>query len=195
MARINLLPWREQQREERKKQFITVLVGIALLGGAIVYLADQTFERLIEQQQGRNNLLRGEIKLLDERIAEIRELRKQRQELIDRTKVIQDLQGNRPIVSRVFDQLVRTLPDGVYFTSVSMAGNRLAIDGVAENNNLISSLMRSQDASDWLAAPNLAEVKAVRVAGLDVDELSQFKMTVQQTKPDDEGLDQTGGAH
>lgn len=195
MARINLLPWREQQREERKKQFITVLVGVALLGGAVVFLADQTFERLIEQQQGRNNLLRGEIKKLDERIEEIRELRKQRQELIDRTKVIQDLQGNRPIVSRVFDQLVRTLPDGVYFTSVNMAGNRLAIDGVAENNNLISSLMRNQDASDWLVAPNLAEVKAVRVAGLDVDELSQFKMTVQQTKPDDEGQDQTGGTH
>lgn len=188
MARINLLPWREQLREQRKKQFLATLLGVLLLGAGLVFLADQAFNQMISQQQARNNFLRQEISALDARIKKIRELRKKRQELIDRTKVIQGLQGNRPIVSRVFDQLVRTIPDGVYFSSVKMAGKNIAIEGTAESNNLISSLMRNHDASDWLAAPNLAEVKAIEGAG--GDELSRFKLTVQQTRPSDEAQGQ-----
>ncbi|TDQ35485.1 PilN domain-containing protein [Thiopseudomonas denitrificans] len=186
MARINLLPWREQLREQRKQQFIATLVGVLLLGAAVVFLADQAFNHMIDQQRARNNFIRQEITALDARIKEISELRKKRQELIDRTKVIQDLQGNRPIVSRVFDQLVRTIPDGVFFTSVKMTGKNVAIEGTAESNNLISSLMRNQDASDWLAAPNLAEVKTVEAREADGQELSKFRLSVQQTKPADE---------
>ncbi len=186
MARINLLPWREQLREQRKQQFIATLVGVLLLGAAVVFLADQAFNHMIDQQRARNNFIRQEITALDARIKEISELRKKRQELIDRTKVIQDLQGNRPIVSRVFDQLVRTIPDGVFFTSVKMTGKNVAIEGTAESNNLISSLMRNQDASDWLAAPNLAEVKTVEAREADGQELSTFRLSVQQTKPADE---------
>lgn len=188
MALINLLPWREQLREQRKQQFIVTLIGVVLLGAALVFLADQVFNRMIDHQQARNNYIKQEISALDARIKEISELRKKRQELIDRTKIIQDLQGNRPIVSRVFDQLVRTIPDGVYFTSVRMTGKNVAIDGAAENNSLISSLMRNQDASDWLVAPNLAEVKTVEADG--EEQASLFKLTVQQTKPNDQGQDQ-----
>lgn len=187
MAHINLLPWREQLREQRKQQFIAALIGVLLLGAAAVFLADQLFGSMISQQQARNNFIRQEITALDSRIKEISELRKKRQELIDRTKVIQDLQGNRPIVSRVFDQLVRTIPEGVYFSSVKMTGKNIAIEGTAETNNLISSLMRSQDASDWLVAPNLAEVKSTERDG---QELSNFKLTVQQTKPAEGGQGQ-----
>lgn len=190
MARINLLPWREQLREQRKQQFIATLVGVLLLGAAVVFLADQAFNHMIDQQRARNNFIRQEITALDARIKEISELRKKRQELIDRTKVIQDLQGNRPIVSRVFDQLVRTIPDGVFFTSVKMTGKNVAIEGTAESNNLISSLMRNQDASDWLAAPNLAEVKTVEAREADGQELSTFRLSVQQTKPADEAQGQ-----
>lgn len=186
MARINLLPWREQLREQRKQQFIATLVGVLLLGAALVFLADQVFNRMIEQQQARNNFIRQEITALDARIREISELRKKRQELIDRTKVIQDLQGNRPIVSRIFDQLVRTIPEGVYFSSVKMTGKNIAIDGTAESNNLISGLMRNHDASEWLTAPNLTEVKSVEAAQAGGQELSKFKLTVQQTRPDGE---------
>lgn len=187
MARINLLPWRDELREQRKQQFVATLIGVCLVGAAVVFLADQTFNRLIDQQQARNNFIRQENAALDARIKEISELRTKRQELIDRMKVIQDLQGNRPIVSRVFDQLVRTIPDGVYFSSIKMTGKNIAIDGTAESNNLISNLMRNQDASDWLAAPSLAEVKNIEATEAGGQELSNFKLTVQQTKPVDEG--------
>ena len=111
-------------------------------------------------------------------------MRTRRQQLLERMKIIQDLQGNRPIIGRVFDQLVRTLPDGVYFTSVKMVGNSIAIIGVAESNNRVSNLMRNLDASEWLTAPNLTEVKAVTAGALDQENV--FQLTVQQTQPDQE---------
>lgn len=180
MARINLLPWREQLREQRKQQFVATLIGMVILGAAVIFAGDQVYGSLISEQLSRNSFIERENQALDARIKEIQELRQKRQELIERTKVIQDLQGNRPIASHVFDQLARTIPDGVYFTAVRMSGKHISLEGAAESNNLISSLMRRQDASDWLAAPSLAEVKALE---LDGQEASQFKLTVQQTKP------------
>lgn len=180
MARINLLPWREQLREQRKQQFVATLIGMVMLGAALIFIGDQVFSSLINEQLARNSFIQRENQALDARIKEIQELRKKRQELIERTKVIQDLQGNRPITSHVFDQLARTIPEGVYFTAVRLTGKHISIEGAAESNNLISSLMRRQDASDWLALPSLAEVKALE---LDGQEASQFKLTVQQTKP------------
>ena len=96
-------------------------------------------------------------------------------------KIIQDLQGNRPIIGRVFDQLARTLPDGVYFTTLSMKGKSIAITGAAESNNRVSNLLRNLDASDWLTAPNLTAVKAITAGEL--DQANVFQLTVQQTQP------------
>jgi len=135
----------------------------------------------IEHQNARNEFIQKEIAVLDARIAEIKELRERRQQLLERMKIIQDLQGNRPIIGRVFDQLVRKLPDGVYFTSLKMTGKNIAIIGAAESNNRVSNLMRNLDGSDWLEAPNLNEVKAV-TAGV-VDQENVFQLTVQQTQP------------
>lgn len=181
MARINLLPWRDQLREERKKQFLVTLVGVLILACACVLLADQYFNGKIDQQNSRNELIRTENAALDFRIKEIRELKTRRQQLVERMKIIHDLQGNRPIVARVFDQLVRTLPDGVYFTDLKMTGQTISIEGAAESNNLVSSLMRNQDASDWLSTPNLTEVKALNADRL--DQTNSFKLTVQQVAP------------
>lgn len=184
MTQINLLPWREQLREERKQRFLVLLVVVLLLAAGVVFLAGQYFNAAIENQQGRNNFIRAENTALDARIKEISELRTRRQQLIERMKIIQDLQGNRPIVSRIFDQIVRTIPDGVYFSSLKLTDKTLAIEGEAESNSLVSNLMRNQDASDWLTAPNLTEVKAVSADN--TEQTSRFKMTVQQTKPADE---------
>ncbi len=184
MARINLLPWREQLREERKQRFLVTLVGVLIVSGGIVFIADQYLNRTITQQNARNEFIRNEISALDSRIKEISELKTRRQQLVERMKIIQDLQGNRPIAARVFDQLVRTLPDGVYFTDVKMVGKSVSIEGAAESNNLVSSLMRNQDASDWLAAPNLTEVKAISADKL--DQANTFKLNVQQTLPKDQ---------
>lgn len=183
MTRINLLPWREELREERKKRFMVILVAVLLVAGLVLFMASQYFDMAIENQRARNDFIRAENAALDVRIKEISELRQRRQELIERMKIIQDLQGNRPIVSRIFDQIVRALPDGVYFTSMKLVGKRLAIEGEAESNSLVSTLMRNQDASEWLTSPNLTEVKAVNTDGQGTEQASRFKLTVEQTKP------------
>ncbi|HBC23569.1 MAG TPA: pilus assembly protein PilN, partial [Pseudomonas sp.] len=145
------------------------------------FLGDRYFQGAIEHQNARNEFIKKEIAVLDARIAEIKELRERRQQLLERMKIIQDLQGNRPIIGRVFDQLVRTLPEGVYFTSLKMTGKNIAIVGAAESNNRVSNLMRNLDGSDWLEAPNLNEVKAVTAGA--VDQENVFQLTVQQTQP------------
>ncbi len=181
MARINLLPWREQLREERKKQFLVAMAGVFILACGLIFLGDQYLNAEIDNQNARNDFLKKEIAVLDARIQEISELKTRRQQLLERMKIIQDLQGNRSIIARVFDQLVRTLPDGVYFSSLKMTGNNIAITGAAESNNRVSSLMRNLDGSDWLASPNLSEVKAVTAGG--VDQANVFTLSVQQVAP------------
>lgn len=194
MARINLLPWREQRREERKQRFLVAL-GLVLAGAAaLVFAGDRYLNMAIEQQRARNDFVRKEIAVLDGRIKQISELRQRRQQLLERMKIIQDLQGNRPIIGRVFDQLVRTLPDGVHFTALKMAGKSIAISGAAESNNRVSTLMRNLDGSEWLEAPNLTEVKAVTAGAL--DQANVFQLSVQQTQPQDvdKSVAQQGGA-
>jgi type IV pilus assembly protein PilN len=184
MARINLLPWREQLREERKQRFLVAMGGTLVVAGGLIFLGGQYLNGAIEQQSARNEFIKKEIAVLDARIKEISELKERRQQLLERMKIIQDLQGNRPVIGRIFDQLVRTLPDGVYFTELTRTGKNIAIAGSAESNNRVSSLMRNLDASDWLAAPNLTEVKAITAGAL--DQANTFKLTVQQTQPGEE---------
>ena len=186
MARINLLPWREQRREERRQRSLGVLGAVLVGAAALVFAGDQLLNAAIERQVARNDYVRKEIAALDARIKEISELKKRREELLARMKIIQDLQGNRPIIARVFDQLVRTLPDGVYFTALKMTGKSIAISGAAESNNRVSALMRNLDGSDWLTAPSLTEVKAVTAGA--VDQANVFQLTVQQTRPGEEGV-------
>lgn len=181
MARINLLPWREQLREERKKRFVAVLCAMFVLALSVVFLADQYFTSAIERQNARNDFMKQQIAVLDSRIKEISELKQRRQQLLERMKIIQDLQGNRPIIGRVFDQLVRTLPDGVYFTDLKMTSKTISIIGAAESNSRVSNLMRNLDGSEWLTMPNLTEVKAVTAGA--VDQANVFQLTVQQTQP------------
>jgi type IV pilus assembly protein PilN len=182
MARINLLPWREQLREERKQRFLVTLAGILVLAAGLIFLSDQYLVSAIDRQNARNDFVRKEIAVLDARIKEISELKTRRQQLLERMKIIQDLQSNRPVTGRVFDQLVRTLPDGVYFTSLKMTGKNIDIVGAAESNNRVSSLMRNLDGSDWLTAPNLTEVKSDNPG--EMGQSNIFQLGVQQTIPE-----------
>jgi type IV pilus assembly protein PilN len=129
----------------------------------------------------RNDYIGKQIAVVDERIKQISELKARRQQLVERMRIIQDLQGNRQISGRIFDQLARTLPDGVYFTDVKMAGKTLSISGAAESNNRVSELMRNLDASDWFDAPSLNEVKATSAD--QVEQANIFQLTVRQTQP------------
>jgi len=181
MARINLLPWREQLREERKKEFMTVLVLIIIFAGGLVFLGDRYLNGKIDHQNARNEFLQKEITLLEARIKEIEQLQARRTQLLDRMKIIQDLQGNRPIIVRVFDELARTLPDGVYFDALNMTESVISVDGRAESNSRVSNLMRQMDGSEWLTSPNLTAVRAVTSGGL--DQANVFELSVKQTEP------------
>src|SRR5471032_1917902 len=176
MARINLLPWREQLREERKKRFLTALAGVLVAAVGFILLTDQYISGAIDHQTARNAYIQKEIVQLDARIKEISELKARRKQLLERMKIIQDLQGNRPIIGRVFDQLARTLPDGVYFNQVKMVDKLISISGVAESNNRVSDLMHNLDASDWLHTPS------------STDPANTFQLTVKQVQPAVEGV-------
>ena len=180
MAQINLLPWREAKRQELKKEFLVTVVLVLALGAGLVLLGDRVVNGQIEDQEARNDLLSENIKQLDKQVAEIRDLERRRNQLLDRMRVIQELQGNRPIIVRVLDQLVRTVPDGVFYTDLSTKDKRISIQGIAESNNRVSSLMRRLDSSDWLANPNLDKVKAAPNYG---DQANTFNLSVSVQAP------------
>ncbi len=188
MAQINLLPWREERRAERKKEFLVLLGMIGLLGVGVVILGDRIVNSQIDHQKARNEYLTENIRVLDRQVDEIRELERRRNQLIDRMRVIQELQGNRPIIVRVMDQLVRTLPDGVFYTSLQSSNNEIVLIGVAESNNRVSSLMRRLDSSDWLQQPNLDSVRAATQYG---DQAATFNLKVKVQLPESD--DGAGG--
>ena len=159
MPQINLLPWRDEQRKRREKEFIITAVMAALLMGGVVLGVHLHYESRVAYQNERNAYVQSEIAKLDEKIKEIENLKKERDRLIARTDVIQNLQAGRPEIVHVFDELVTTLPEGVYYTKVAQTGRALNIQGVAQSNARVSSLMRSLDTSTWFENPSLVEIK------------------------------------
>jgi len=178
MARINLRPWREERRVEQQREFLMVLAGVAIVGLLFVFMQDRWISSNIEEQQARNNYLTGEIASLERKIQEINKLKERREQLLARMRVIQALQGNRPVIVHMFDEMVRSLPDGIHYTSLSRKGERLSIQGRAESNNRISSLMRRLDGSEWFMEPNLTAVRAR--GGADDDKSNDFDLTVER---------------
>jgi type IV pilus assembly protein PilN len=178
MPRINLLPWREAQRKERKLAFLVAL-GVAVLAAMVstfaVYLM---YDSMIAGQQRRNQMLRAQIKLLDKQIEEINNLETEKQRFIARMDVIEKLQRSRPGIVHVFDEIVKTLPDGVYLTGVQQisagANKRLKFDGIAQSSTRVSSFMRNIDASEWLRNPELEVVQTSKGPG------SQFTLTADE---------------
>jgi type IV pilus assembly protein PilN len=183
MARINLLPWREWERERRQKEFLTNLGATLVVGALLIFGAGVMFDSSVEDQNGRNRFLQGHIDDLDRQIAEIRDLKKTKDELLSRMQIIQELQGNRPVIVRVFDEMVRTLSKGVHYRELSMVGVNLAVRGTAESNNRISSLMRALDKSDWFAEPNLKGIKEDPTNSDYGEQASTFDLTFVQVNP------------
>lgn len=185
MARINLLPWREQLREERKREFFVLLLGVFIIAAGLLFLVDRNFRSDIRNQQARNDFLRREILVLDARIAEIDDLKEQKAQISSRMEVIQDLQGSRPVIVRIFDELVKALPTGVYFNSLERSGDRLQIEGIAESNNKVSELMRRIDDSQWFINPSLQQISAASAdANSDQREANAFSLTLFMEAPD-----------
>lgn len=180
MPRINLLPWREERRKRRKQQFNNAAVGIVVLAVLVVGYWHHAMSGNIDYQNQRNQYLQTQIASVDKRIAAIKDLKKTRKELLARMRIIEKLQQSRPQIVHLFDQLVRTLPDGIYLTSVSQKGDTLHLDGIAQSSARISTYMRNLADSEWLADPNLTVIKADNKGSL---HRKQFTLTAKVTGP------------
>ncbi|HHO67595.1 MAG TPA: pilus assembly protein PilN [Gammaproteobacteria bacterium] len=155
MAHINLLPWREELRKQKQQQFAVIAGGTAILGALLVLLVHMQMDGMIESQNQRNKFLQAEIAKLDKKIAKIRELEKTKTALLARMDIIQQLQRSRPQSVHLMDELVKTLPDGVYLSKITQKGASLTMAGIAQSNARVSAYMRNIDDSDWIGNPKL----------------------------------------
>ncbi len=160
MARINLLPWREELRRQRTRQFYAAMAGAALLTLAVVGYLHLRLAGQIEIQQTRNAFLTQQIAHLDAQIGEIRDLEKRKKELLARMAVIQALQAARPVSVHLFEEVARATPDGVQLLKMTQTGDVLRLEGIADANARVSALMRNLDASPWLSDPHLEVIDA-----------------------------------
>lgn len=189
-VRINLLPHREQKRQARQRQFISLVVSLAVLSLAVVAMVHGVLSAQIDNQKDRNDLLKKEIVKLDDQIKEIDRLRDQIQAVLARKQVVETLQANRSEAVHVLDQLVRQLPDGIYLRSVKQAGPKVTISGYAQSNARVSTLMRNIEASPWLVNPELIEIKLVPAPGAPKDrdlKINEFTLNfmVKRAAPTD----------
>ncbi|RLB63008.1 MAG: pilus assembly protein PilN [Deltaproteobacteria bacterium] len=187
MPRINLLPWRDEQRTERRNQFFATMGAAAALAALLILIGNLTFGSIIGHQQDRNQLLQSEIDLLNIKIEEILDLEDQKERLLARMEIIEQLQRSRPSIVHIFEELVTALPDGVFLTKIKQNNTRLEIVGTAESNTRVSALMRNIDKSEWLSSPDLevVEVKTSSTgSGRRASEFTVYAKTLASKKSD-----------
>jgi len=177
MPRVNLLPWRDEIRHDRERRFYISLAITAATMMAIIGVIQLLINGVISDQQERNDLISAEIKVLNKQIKEIDELQAQKDALLARMNIIQSLQGTRPLVVHLFDDLVRAIPDGVYTSSVIQKKHNLEIKGHAQSNARVSAFMRNIDKSEWLTEPTLS---VIRTAESNRGKTSQFTLNAKQ---------------
>ena len=180
MARINLLPWRAERRKQRQKEFVSMLGLAAVLALLISFLIYMYYDGQIEGQQNRNEYLRQQIVLVDQQIAEIEELDRKKANLLARKQVIEQLQASRSQMVHLFDELVRTIPEGVRLSSIKQNGQTLTLEGRAQSNARVSSYMRNLEASGWMANPDLSIIEA---KGADKGLPNMFSLKVTLKNP------------
>ena len=183
MPRINLLPWREELRQKRKKEFMLAALGAVLMGAALTFGTKVYYETMIANQEDRNNLLRNEITELNKQIAEIEGFEAQRDRLLDRMEIIDQLQRSRPEAVHIVDELVNILPAGTHLTDVTQTGSRIEITGFAESNARVANMMRNVENSQWLRNPVLARI--VTDGSGPIAE-GQFRLSVDQVSLTDD---------
>lgn len=189
MTTINLLPWREARRKQQQQDFIVMLAVAAVLGAVVFFGWKSVVDGGVDNQRSRNSYIERELSQLDQQIKEISELERRREELVARMNVIQDLQNNRPYIVYIFDQLVKTLPDGVYYNRIERKGSVFTIAGVADSNNRISALMRNLNDSPWFKNPDLRTVAAASGDS----QANTFTLTVSQDTPSASSDNKGGG--
>lgn len=180
MARINLLPWRAERRRQRQNEFYGLLGAAAVLGLVLAFGLFWYYGEQIKGQSGRNAYLQEQIDDLDEAITAIQELEATKSQLLARKQVIEQLQANRSQMVHLFDELVRTIPEGVRLSSIKQAGDQLTLEGTAQSNARVSSYMRNLGVSGWMKNPDLNIIEA---KGEDKGMPYQFTLRVTLTKP------------
>ncbi len=183
MPRINLLPWRAELRRQQKQEFM-IMLGVAAAAGTLIgVLVLFGFVQVINQQKARNSYLEIEIAKLDKKIEEIRLLRKKKEEFLARIRAIEGLQTRRPTNVRLFDELVKAVPEGLSLVKLGLKGSAIELEGVAQSNARVSALMRNLDASDWMQEPSLKVIKAsTKTEGKGGAQLLDFNVQVKQVE-------------
>ncbi|MDH3614844.1 MAG: PilN domain-containing protein [Gammaproteobacteria bacterium] len=186
MPSINLLPWREAERKKRQRDFGVATGGAVVAAIVVVMVTIFVYTQMISGQQARNKRLTDEIVELEKSITEIDGLERQKERLLARMEIIEELQKSRPEIVHLFDELVRQLPEGVYLTGMKQTGSRVEIRGVAQSSTRVSALMRQIDASEWLSDP---EVERVETTQSGASRQSEFVVYLKQVRSDAEEME------
>lgn len=182
MPRINLLPWREEDRQRRQREFMVAMAGSFVAGLLVVVMSIFAFSQMIEGQKNRNNRLEAEIVELERSIKEIDGLERQKERLLARMEIIEQLQRSRPEIVHLFDEITRRLPEGVYLNGMKQSGIAVEIKGIAQSSTRVSALMRQVDASDWLSDPSVVKVETTEKGP---GRQAEFVVTLKQVRQED----------
>ena len=183
MPRINLLPWREEERKKRQHDFMIALAAAFVTAVVVVGLAWFAFVQMIEGQRDRNRRLEAEISVLEKSIKEIDGLERQKERLLARMEIIEELQRSRPEVVHLFEEITRQVPEGVYLNRMTQQGNAVELKGIAQSSTRVSALMRRADQSPWLTEPNVTKVETTEYGPA---RQAEFVVTLKQISPETE---------
>jgi type IV pilus assembly protein PilN len=186
MPRINLLPWREAERKKRQRDFGVALAGAVVVAAAVILATMLVYSQMIDNQESRNERLTNEIEELEKSITEIDGLERQKERLLARMEIIEELQKSRPEIVHLFDEIARRLPDGVYLSGLKQTGSRVEVHGVAQSSTRVSALMRQIDASDWMADPEVDRVETTQSGSL---RHAEFVVYLKQEHEGDEDME------
>jgi type IV pilus assembly protein PilN len=186
MPSINLLPWREAERKKRQREFGVAIAGAVVAGVAIVIATMLVYSQMISNQEARNARLTAEIVELEKSIQEIDGLERQKERMLARMEIIEQLQKSRPEIVHLFDEVARQLPEGVYLTGLKQTGSRVEIRGVAQSSTRVSALMRQIDSSEWMSDP---EVDRVETKTSGASRQAEFVVYLKQVRHSDETED------
>lgn len=194
MARINLLPWRQQLRRERQRQFMMSALMTIILSVILVYLIGVVFDRRIDHQESRNAMLQSEIRSLESRIAQIERLEQTRERLLSRKRIIEELQASRSLTVELLDKLAKSIPVGVTLNSVRQQGMKVNLSGWSQSNARVSAYLQSLDANDLFLEPELG---VVRTAQRPVTPVEPYEFSIgvrlrPAASAGEEGLDEFG---
>ncbi|MGP5062198.1 PilN domain-containing protein [Psychrobacter celer] len=183
MARINLLPWRAEERERRNKEFITLVVAVTLLTLLAAFATWSYFNNELEEQLDANALIEQENARLDTVLSDIDSLEQRREDIISRMQVIQDLQGRRPVPVRLWDDLAKAMPSALYLNNLKREGDVITLTGLADNPNVVSNLIRNLDSSKWMGNSAVSNIQQNISAYQAAPALNNTINTGEQTRP------------